>query len=256
MEEIEKVNKDYYERLYGSYHPLLFRLHGAISFDQKSKTKLNMRMLGPVIRRKRIERIPLRVLDYGCGFGTFLLGLPRTGIEAFAYDISDRVVEQLGKAARYTGRTIQAAIVDENGRIDPSEFDVILCSHVLEHVPSDEELITELVRVLRPGGYILVNVPLNERWSDPRHVRGYDEEKLFSLLQAAGLKVVEVMKADRLTDFLLKRQIGAQPGVFERLTLRSMRGALSVIAEQALQISDRVLPKSYLPQQLLMLAAK
>ena len=42
----------------------------------------------------------------------------------------------------------------------PSEtFDIVLCSHVLEHVPNDREAISELHRVLRPGGIAYIQVP-------------------------------------------------------------------------------------------------
>jgi phosphoglycolate phosphatase len=39
-------------------------------------------------------------------------------------------------------------------------FDVILCSHVLEHIPDDQKAMREMFRVIRPGGYVLVMVPL------------------------------------------------------------------------------------------------
>jgi SAM-dependent methyltransferase len=40
-----------------------------------------------------------------------------------------------------------------------TSFDLVLCSHVLEHVPNDARAIAELFRVLRPGGTALVQVP-------------------------------------------------------------------------------------------------
>jgi len=44
---------------------------------------------------------------------------------------------------------------------DDGAFDAILCSHVLEHVPDDRAAMSELRRVLRPGGWALVLVPLD-----------------------------------------------------------------------------------------------
>lgn len=46
-------------------------------------------------------------------------------------------------------------------RIDQPEqsFDLILCSHVMEHVPNDHAALSELYRILRPGGQLLVQVP-------------------------------------------------------------------------------------------------
>ncbi|MBQ9470630.1 MAG: methyltransferase domain-containing protein [Bacteroidales bacterium] len=40
-------------------------------------------------------------------------------------------------------------------------FDVVLCNHVLEHVPDDRQAMRELFRVLRPGGFAILQVPLD-----------------------------------------------------------------------------------------------
>lgn len=40
-------------------------------------------------------------------------------------------------------------------------FDVIYCSHVLEHVPNDRQAMRELARVLKPNGWAVFMVPLN-----------------------------------------------------------------------------------------------
>lgn len=40
-------------------------------------------------------------------------------------------------------------------------FDAILCSHVLEHIPNDAAAMRELLRVLKPGGWAILQVPLD-----------------------------------------------------------------------------------------------
>lgn len=40
-------------------------------------------------------------------------------------------------------------------------FDVILCSHVLEHVPEDKKAMSEIYRVLKPGGWAILQVPID-----------------------------------------------------------------------------------------------
>ena len=56
---------------------------------------------------------------------------------------------------------------------DDDTFDVILCSHVLEHVPDDAKAIKEMHRVLKPDGFAYINVPLSlslkETREDPAH---------------------------------------------------------------------------------------
>lgn len=45
-------------------------------------------------------------------------------------------------------------------QLEDNRFDVIYCSHVLEHVPNDRKAMAELYRVLRPGGWALILVPV------------------------------------------------------------------------------------------------
>jgi SAM-dependent methyltransferase len=87
-------------------------------------------------------------------------------------------------------------------------FDVVLCSHVLEHVPDDRRAMRELHRILRPDGFAIVMVPLvhgvdetNEdpvidtpalRWKyfgSDDHVRQYGRRDFADRLAAAGFEV-------------------------------------------------------------------
>jgi SAM-dependent methyltransferase len=59
------------------------------------------------------------------------------------------------------GRVERADLTALNWRAD--SFDLIICNHVLEHIPSDRMAMAELHRVLRPGGVAILQVPLSER---------------------------------------------------------------------------------------------
>jgi ubiquinone/menaquinone biosynthesis C-methylase UbiE len=49
-----------------------------------------------------------------------------------------------------------------NLTFDDESFDVIICSHVLEHVPEDKLAMQELFRVLKRGGWGLILVPIDK----------------------------------------------------------------------------------------------
>lgn len=91
-----------------------------------------------------------------------------------------------------------------------AEFDVILCNHVLEHIPDDTKAMQELYRVLKPGGFGIFQIPqdLNREISfeddsitdkierarifgQYDHVRIYGRD-YFDKLRRVGFKVSEV----------------------------------------------------------------
>jgi SAM-dependent methyltransferase len=60
-------------------------------------------------------------------------------------------------------------------------FGVILCSHVLEHIPDDKAAMAELYRVLQPGGFALLDVPIfsGRTYEDPTIVEPKDRLREF-----------------------------------------------------------------------------
>ena len=84
-------------------------------------------------------------------------------------------------------------------------FDFIMCNHVLEHVVDDSKAMSELYRVLKPGGTALLTVPLAkelyedysivkperrvEHFGQWDHVRKYNLESFVKRLEMAGFSV-------------------------------------------------------------------
>lgn len=64
-----------------------------------------------------------------------------------------------------------------------NSFDVILCSHVLEHVPDDRKAMAELFRVMRPNGWGIIQVPVDltreETFEDLSVASPKERERLF-----------------------------------------------------------------------------
>lgn len=95
-------------------------------------------------------------------------------------------------------------------------FDVIICSHVLEHVPDDRKAMRELLRVLKPGGTAILQVPMSReattdedpgltdreerirRFGQFDHVRLYGKD-YFDRLRQEGFKVTVQMPIEWLT---------------------------------------------------------
>ena len=66
---------------------------------------------------------------------------------------------------------------------EDNQFDVILCNHVLEHIPDEHKAMKELLRILKPNGWAILQVPLDLRlektFEDSNIVSREDREKFF-----------------------------------------------------------------------------
>jgi len=62
-------------------------------------------------------------------------------------------------------------------------FDVVICNHVLEHVPDDRKAMREILRILKPGGYGIMQVPmdmtLEKTYEDPSITDPHEREVHF-----------------------------------------------------------------------------
>jgi SAM-dependent methyltransferase len=114
-----------------------------------------------------------------------------------------------------------------NLRFPDNDFDYVLCNHVLEHIPDDRRAMSELRRVLKPGGIGILQVPIalassttiedhsvtdpkeRERlFGQPDHVRLYEKQDYRSRLTAAGFKVStsQIASDKRYSRMLLNRE--------------------------------------------------
>jgi SAM-dependent methyltransferase len=162
-------------------------------------------------------RAGMRVLDVGAGSGRHTDEAYRRGADVVALDLSHDALRETNERllgdhdARVGGGASVSVRADVLALPFPdASFDRVIASEVLEHVPADRAAMTELVRVLKPGGLAAVTVP---RWLPEKlcwalsdayheveggHVRIYRGTELRQRLTDSGLEVLGASHAHAL----------------------------------------------------------
>lgn len=117
---------------------------------------------------------PARALDVGCGDGGFLIAMAGRGAVAHGLDLSEGNL----RGAQLRGRAWELPITLTLGSAGAlpypdGVFDVVTLGDVLEHVPQPERTLSQIARVLRPGGLLWLSTPtrfaIANLWRDPHY---------------------------------------------------------------------------------------
>lgn len=168
----------------------------------------------PVCRSNSRTRLVFLYLDRvaAVGDGADVLQIaPERGLQLYLgrrrlgrYIVGDIVPERYLKIGRMLGLDITALPFADG------KFDVVLCNHVLEHVPADSQAMGEIRRMLKPGGFAILQTPFSmrlaetdesetelsederiRRFGQGDHVRLYAKPDYLTRLRNAGFDVEE-----------------------------------------------------------------
>jgi ubiquinone/menaquinone biosynthesis C-methylase UbiE len=144
-----------------------------------------------------------RALDVGCGDGRLTASLDAAALTAA--DVSAVALE------RARDRLPEAAFVeldaDASFPLDDSAFDLVLCAETVEHVRDVQLFLSEIRRVLRPGGELALTTPATPPLAPPEdplspHLRRFTRRSLRRVLAELGF---EVRSLERRSGTLLAR---------------------------------------------------
>ena len=152
-----------------------------------------------------LERVG-RALDLGCGDGRLTLELPVERITA-----ADPSAVALARAERRLGGRATLVELSPGAPLPFGDgaFELVLCAETLEHVQDVQSLLSEVRRVLRPGGTLALTTPAHGRSTGLRlllsglegtfdplspHIRFFTARGLHSLLGQMGFAVASLRR--------------------------------------------------------------
>jgi len=179
---------------------------------------MRRRLVPPVVRFARLQNAsrqkPIRVLDIACGTGHLLrmLGaaLPDEA-RLFGVDLSPHYI---ARAREVLPRELDVSLLCDDAEKLPfrdASFDAVTNVFLLHEVPSDvrERVLSEMVRVLRPGGLLVIGDSLQladapelrkellafpDRFHEPYYL-GYLKDDLAARVTATGLRITGELQA-------------------------------------------------------------
>jgi SAM-dependent methyltransferase len=192
-------------------------------------------------------------LDYGCGdarrYGKILQEL---GYDYRGFDISQTAVGQA------VALGVNVSLLNEDGRTNlPNDScDFAICFEVFEHLLQPHVALTEIRRVLKPGGHLICSVPnaayfarrieflftgfLNPKgdpiierfapWRDP-HIRFFSAGTLARFLASEGLTEIKISGSPFTLDFFVARLRLAKAGSHREEKLHNLLNSLSWLGD-------------------------
>lgn len=129
-----------------------------------------------------------KLLDFGCGGGFLLANI----------QCDNKIGVEINPIARKYCREVNKQVCFENlSEIENDSLDIIISNHCLEHVTSPFDVIAQLYTKLKPGGRIIICVPLDTytyKWRPNdhcNHLYSFSPMNLGNLLQGVGFKDIE-----------------------------------------------------------------
>ena len=148
-----RVNYEYYQKDYDepgltSEIPDEQTLNGML----KSEFRNTNKDLSEKIRLLKRYKSAGQLLDYGCSWGYGLWQFQKAGFKAGGVEIS-------APRANFGSKKLGLTIVPGTGTLPDESFDVIFTNHVLEHLPNLFKNFSELCRLLKKDGVLMISVP-------------------------------------------------------------------------------------------------
>jgi len=174
VEGIKSMNNEQWETMYDN---------GMLSLEKYAPFEKQIKE--PPYRYRwileKVEGMKGNSLDVGCNNGALVYLMGCKGFTAHGIEVGDKLLENCLKNVP-SGKFVKAH-ADEEIPFESNFFDVVTSLEVLEHVKNPDKMVAEMLRVLKPGGKLLVTVPIQKAFDCPQHLRYFGFYSLGELFE-------------------------------------------------------------------------
>ncbi len=198
----EKAWNERQRRLYAKRYGGFRMLHDFLRYDARYRLFL----MEEVFRAHDIPFEHQRVFELGFGTGSLLLRFDTTST-LHGSELSESAVSALAsdrRVAPYREVALRLSEADGMPCFPAEDYDVVIASHVLEHVTDDRQTLKALADHTREGGYGLFFLPLERPRHNPDHARTYTKAGFERLLTQTGWEPVQVSENFRYASHLVQ----------------------------------------------------
>ncbi len=159
-----------------------------------------------------------RILDIGCGFGQMLYALKQEGYtQLYGFELLSEAVLFCRDQLQLTVK--QGGDIELYASSHKEEYDFIIMSHVLEHLPKDKtiDVLTAISKMLTDKGSLVLMVPNGQSpnhsywmWEDFTHHTLFTAGSLLYVLKAAGFKNITILDPGDLLDKPIVKRVFKQ----------------------------------------------
>lgn len=139
---------------------------------------------------------PGSFVEMGAGTGHMANLFLKRGFHGACHDLGESSRALIRK--RFAHCPDKVLVVDSLNELPQKGFDYLLAFEVLEHIEEDHKVLAQWLQYLKPGGMLVASVPAHQKKygrSDEivGHVRRYEKSDFHALLQATGLKDIQLI---------------------------------------------------------------
>jgi 2-polyprenyl-3-methyl-5-hydroxy-6-metoxy-1,4-benzoquinol methylase len=156
------------------------------------------------------------LLEVGAGFGTFCSELQSRGV--FRRVVGIEPTPELAGTCRSRGLEVIETPVEQVELESVGQFDVVASFEVIEHLFAPAEFVAHMLRLLKPGGLMLLTCPNGHGFDiatlgtvstsvDHEHLNYFNPESLARLLASSGMQVLESLTPGRLDAELVRNKV-------------------------------------------------